>query len=130
MRRVFSARSAHARRTLGARLGGPAHLRSLRRTAVGSFTLAEARPIDAVAADPTAAVLDPAAALRDLTRLRVDPEVARAVGHGARLPADALGATGPGPFAVLDEAGALLAVYERRGDGLKPTVVLATEVTG
>ena len=31
---------------------------------------------------------------------------------------------GPGPYAVVDEPGALLAVYERRGAGLKPAVVL------
>jgi hypothetical protein len=47
------------------------------------------------------------------------------VGHGSPLP-DALVAPGePGPFAVLDAAGALLAVYERRGSRLAPTVVLA-----
>ena len=34
-------------------------------------------------------------------------------------------AAGPGPFAVLDGAGTLLAVYERRGAGVKPAVVCA-----
>ena len=34
---------------------------------------------------------------------------------------------GDGPFAVVDDGGALLAVYERRGAGVKPAVVLATE---
>ena len=34
---------------------------------------------------------------------------------------------GPGPFAVVDERGELLAVYERRGAGVKPAVVLAPQ---
>ena len=112
---------------LGARLGGPAHLSALRRSAVGSFTLAEAVPIDRVAADPPAAVLAPATALRDLPGLTADAATAAAIAHGARLPGDAMGAVGPGPFAVTDERGVLLAVYERRGDRLKPSVVLVTE---
>ncbi|MFM8238209.1 MAG: tRNA pseudouridine(55) synthase TruB [Actinomycetota bacterium] len=115
---------------LGAHLGGPAHLAALRRTAVGSFTLAEARSLGVIAGNPAAAVVGPAAALRDLDRLTADRATAGAIGHGARFPVDALGASGDGPFAVVDEGGALLAVYERRGEGLKPTVVLATEVTG
>src|SRR5262249_14926560 len=41
---------------LGAALGGCAHLAALRRTRVGSFTLAEARSLDAVERDPDAAL--------------------------------------------------------------------------
>jgi len=115
---------------LGTRLGGPAHLAALRRTAVGSFTESESRVIDAIVADPSAAVVDPATALRDLDRLIADPTSAGVIAHGARLPGDGLGAVGPGPFAVVDGDGSLLAVYERRGEMLKPSVVLATEVTG
>jgi hypothetical protein len=73
-------------------------------------------------------VVSPAAALRDLAALTADPATATAIAHGARLPADALGAAGAGPFAVTAGDGTLLAVYERHGEGLKPTVVLATEV--
>jgi tRNA pseudouridine55 synthase len=115
---------------LGCALGGCAHLGTLRRLRVGSFTLAEARPVEAVEADPDAAVLAPADSLRAMERVVVaDREQSRAVGHGATfaagalLPADA----GAGPFAVVDDAGELLAVYERRGGGVKPAVVLATE---
>src|SRR4051794_24098965 len=116
---------------LGAALGGCAHLGSLRRLRVGSFGLDEARPIEAIEADPDAAVLTPAHAMRDLEEVRIDGERARAVGHGATFAAPALlGETaGDGPFAVVDEAGELLAVYERRGGGVKPAVVLATEAT-
>src|ERR1700704_6679463 len=47
---------------LGIALGGGGHLRNLRRTAIGSFTVDEARPINAVNDDT---VLPPAVALRD-----------------------------------------------------------------
>jgi tRNA pseudouridine55 synthase len=116
---------------LGVALGGCAHLAALRRTAVGSFTLAEAHAIDAIEADPEAFVVAAADALRDLARVTADTEQARAVAHGATFAAPALvdDDAGPGPFAVVDEGGVLLAVYERRGAGVKPAVVLATEAT-
>jgi tRNA pseudouridine55 synthase len=116
---------------LGAALGGCAHLGALRRLRVGSFTLEEARPIETIAADPAAAVSPPAAAVRDLEAVTVDDERARAVAHGATFAAPALVGehAGAGPFAVFDGAGTLLAVYERRGGGVKPSVVLAAEAT-
>jgi len=54
---------------------------------------------------------------------------ARAVAHGATFAAPALlgDDDGPGPFAVIDDHGALLAVYERKGGGVKPSVVLAPQ---
>ena len=114
---------------LGAALGGCAHLGSLRRLRVGGFTLDDARPLEAIEADPDAAVRVPTDAVRDLERVRVDAERARAVAHGATFAGAALVGedAGPGPFAVVDEADTLLAVYERRGGGVKPSVVLATE---
>jgi len=111
---------------LGAALGGCAHLDALRRLRVGSFGLDEARDLDTIAADPTGALLPPVAAVRDLARVPVDDEQARAVRHGMTFPGSALGAAaGDGPFALVDGAGALLAVYERRKGGFKPTVVVA-----
>jgi len=116
---------------LGAALGGCAHLGSLRRLRVAGFTLEDARPLEAIAADPDAAVRPPSEAVRDLEFVTVDPERARAVAHGATFAAPALlgDREGAGPFAVVDDAGALLAVYERRGAGVKPAVVIATEAT-
>jgi tRNA pseudouridine55 synthase len=116
---------------LGTSLGGCAHLGSLRRLRVGGFTLDDARPIEAVEADPDAAVRPPTEAVRDLECVTVDAERARAVAHGATFAAPALlgDRVGAGPFAVVDDAGALLAVYERRGAGVKPSVVIATEAT-
>ena len=108
---------------IGTALGGGAHLRNLRRTAIGSFTLADARPLAELGAD---AVLDPAAALRDYPAVTAAGDLVAAVGHGKVLPADALGAAGPGPWAVVDESGTLLAMYEAHTDRtVKPAVVLA-----
>jgi tRNA pseudouridine55 synthase len=127
---------------LGQALGGGAHLRQLRRTAIGSFGLDEATPLASVA------LLEPAAAMRDYPSVVVGPELAAAVGVGKVLPAEVLlaevrppsspplvplpgadpagdPADGPGPWGVLDADGALLAVYERHRQGtVKPAVVV------
>ena len=112
---------------LGIRLGGVAHLAVLRRLRVGSFTLDEAHTLTEIEADADAVVLPPATAVRDLERIDVDPEQARAVAHGVTFPATVLAGAdaGPGPFAVIDGDGDLLAVYERRRAAVKPAVVLA-----
>lgn len=114
---------------LGTALGGCAHLGELRRLRVGSFVLDEAHTLDAVEADPERFVLTPATALRDLPEVVVGGEQARAIAHGATFAAPALlgDLDAPGPFAVVDERGELLAVYERRGAGVKPAVVLAPQ---
>jgi tRNA pseudouridine55 synthase len=113
---------------LGALLGGPAHLEALRRLRVGSHTLAEAHGLEAIESDPDGTLLTPLDAMRDLERVDVDAEQARAVRHGATFTGSAVAARGDGPFALVDPEGDLLAVYERRGPGLKPTVVVAAPV--
>jgi tRNA pseudouridine55 synthase len=110
---------------VGAALGGCAHLSALRRTRVGSFTLAEARPIEAVEAAPADAVLPLTTAMRDLERVDVDTEQARAVSHGVSFAAGALVTRGGGPYALVDPEGSLLAVYDTRGAALRPAVVVA-----
>ncbi|WP_208029672.1 tRNA pseudouridine(55) synthase TruB [Rhabdothermincola sediminis] len=109
---------------LGAALGGGAHLRHLRRTAIGSFTEAEAWPVEQVGPE---VLLAPAAALRDYPQVRVDERVAAEVGVGKVLDRSRLGVgEGEGPWAVLDAGGALLAVYElHRAGTVKPAVVVA-----
>jgi tRNA pseudouridine55 synthase len=107
---------------LGTALGGGAHLRRLRRTAVGRFTGEQAVALDEVGPDD---VLPPAAAVGHLPAVVAGPDVADAVGFGKVLDVDW---PGEGPWAVLDGTGdgRLLAVYERYGDGrAKPSVVLA-----
>ncbi len=94
---------------LGEALGGGAHLRRLRRTRVGSFGLAETHRVNSVS---EACVLSPAQALRDLVQVEVDTETSLLVHHGHALDGVALGASGDGPWALLDSTGQLLAVYE------------------
>jgi tRNA pseudouridine55 synthase len=100
---------------LGRLLGGGAHLRNLRRTAVGSFGDDEARPPGACE------LIAPVEALRDYPRVVVDDGAADMVRHGRVL--DRF--TGDGPWAVVDSTGSLLAVYESFGAAAKPAVVIA-----
>jgi tRNA pseudouridine55 synthase len=101
---------------LGHLLGGGAHLRNLRRTAVGPFTIEEARAPDAVE------LLPPIESLRALSTVVVDGDVVPLIANGRVLEAP----DGTGPWAVVDGAGRLLAVYEAFGAGrAKPAVVLA-----
>jgi tRNA pseudouridine55 synthase len=111
---------------LGTALGGCAHVECLRRLRVGSFGLEEAHPLDEIESDPAAVALSPLEAMRELERLDVDDETARAVCHGMTFPAGALGEQGDGPFAVVGPADVLLGVYERRRAGIKPAVIVAS----
>lgn len=104
---------------LGHLLGGGAHLRRLRRTAVGLFTIDDAAPPD------DCELLPVAEAVRGLVGVTVGPDVARLVGDGRVLPRPTQ--HGAGPWAVFDEDRCLLAVYEAFGDEqAKPAVVLPT----
>ncbi len=107
---------------LGVMLGGGAHLRGLRRTRVGSFSVAEARKLGELRPEH---LLAPAAAIRDLARVDVDAAAAHRVCHGLGLDRVRAGATGSGPWAMVDDAGRLLAVYGPDGtDGMKAACVL------
>ena len=107
---------------VGTALGGGAHLRDLRRTAIGSFTADQGRPVEALTEE---ALLSPAEALRDLDAVMVDETVAGDVAHGKVLERAQLGVRGSGPWPVVGEDGTLLAVYEpHRGTTAKPSVVL------
>lgn len=114
---------------LGSALGGGAHLESLRRLSVGSFSVEEAVCLDRLADDPMARVLSPAQTLRDMRHVTVGDDVAEDVAHGAVLDTASLGGEDAGPWAVLDGSGRLLAVYETvAGAGMraKPAVVLTS----
>ena len=116
---------------LGAALGGCAHLGG--------------------AAPPARRVVLASTRLVRSTAIEADPDAARALARGrdarprarsrstrsrrarsrtaprSRRPRCSATTTAPGPFAVVDERGVLLAVYERRGGGVKPSVVLAPQ---
>ena len=99
---------------LGEALGGGAHLRDLRRTAIGSFAIEEAVPLDDVGVER---VLAPVDALRDYPAVAIDDDAARDVSHGK-----ALAGLPSGAVRVVSPDGRLLAMY---ADGL-PQVVLAS----
>jgi tRNA pseudouridine55 synthase len=103
---------------LGTLLGGGAHLRNLRRTSIGDFT-----EHDALAPEQVK-LLEPITALRSMTKVIADEATATAIRNGRSLPAW----PGASPWAVVNEQGALLAVYEADGDVAKPSVVLAEAI--
>jgi tRNA pseudouridine55 synthase len=113
---------------LGGALGGVAHLRALRRTAVGDFTLDAARPLEAL--DPES-LLPVSAAVRALDAVTADEMIAAFVANGRLLGPEVFPAHGDGPWAVFDGEGTLLAVYEHhpKTGMLKPALVLARGVT-
>lgn len=112
---------------LGVALGGGAHIRHLRRTAIGSFAVTDATPLAELAERD---VRSPADALRDYPAVVVDAAGSAAVSFGKALPVETFGITGddvrgPRVWRVVDEAGDLLAVYEHeRGALATPAVVI------
>ena len=132
-------------RDLGARLGGAAHLVSLRRTGVSPFEVSEAAGLaelsdrDAI----TSRLLDPLMALQGLPRLLVSEEESGLLGHGRTVPyhpadgraneaehppSDAEVRCAVGPFdpgvASADERDlALVAVVSATAQGWRPLVV-------
>lgn len=126
---------------IGRALGGGAHLRNLRRTAIGTFTLEEAVSLEVLESLDVAAarrILQPVVTcVRGLSLLVATEDLVAAVSVGKVLPASLF--SGPPPWAVVvaaetsnDNASArLLGVYEpfanaRVGDDMaRPVVVLA-----
>jgi tRNA pseudouridine55 synthase len=90
---------------------GDAYCEQLRRTAVGPFR------VEAATGEPLAA----SAALSFMPERILEAPEAKRVAHGAALPATD---EDEGPLRLTHE-GRLLAVARRRGDALRPEVVLA-----
>lgn len=106
---------------IGVALGGGAHLRHLRRTAIGSFSLIDAQTIEAVSPD---AVIPLDQALRDLPTIEVGTDVASLIANGRVLDLEQLGhPEGDGPWPVM-VAGELLAVYASHKGRAKPEMVI------
>ncbi len=104
---------------LGTALGGGAHLRDLRRTAVGSFTLDDAVALDAFEAEPLQALAPVRSMLRDLPAIEVDDTVANQVRNGRSLGESA----GSGRLVIVHND-VVLAIYEAIDGELKPVKVL------
>jgi tRNA pseudouridine55 synthase len=108
---------------LGRALGTLAHLDSLRRTAVGRFTEADAHTLEDLATPGrlAAAVLDPAAAMASTATRALTPAEAAALATGRTLDP-----TGRGdPVAAVGPDGQLVAVIQDSAGRARPKVVLA-----
>ena len=100
---------------LGSVLGGGAHIRALRRTRSGSFSLADAEPPEQAPLRP------PGELMRDLSQIRLDSDEAARVRNGSHLRSARY--VGAGPWALFDPDGRLVAVHEHEGDRLRATVL-------
>ncbi len=112
---------------LGTALGGGAHLRHLRRTAIGNFGLTESCKLDEL----SRATVQPAIGLvRALTEIRVGEELVDEIAHGKVLDRRLVEVAGAGPWALCSVAGELLAVYEAwTTERIKPSVVLVQPIS-
>jgi tRNA pseudouridine55 synthase len=113
-------------RDLGAALGVGGHLRALRRTAVGGFTLAEASTLEELTArvesggTPIGLTLDEAAT-RFFVRRDASPDEAATLSHG--VPLSTVGIDGP--YAVFAPSGSVIAVVAERDGKARAEVVFA-----
>jgi tRNA pseudouridine55 synthase len=98
-------------RDVGAALGVGGHLTTLRRTAVGPFTLDDAHGLDELA-DHLDVIPIADVARRSFPARDLDDAMASAVRVGRKLD---LTLDAAGPVAVFDAAGEFLALYEQRG---------------
>ena len=118
---------------IGQLLGCGAHLEALRRTRAGQFSVADALTLEAmerVGGTIHSRLVAPNALLAGMAAVTPTEEGQRRAGNGNTLAPAHLESAFPGPSGdarvrVLDPSGELLAVAERRADGLlHPLVVL------
>ncbi len=103
---------------VGTSLGCGAHLTRLRRTRIGPFDA------EGAAAPETPGILLPLErAVSHLPRVDLDPEEAKAAGHGRILGPAGLA----GPYGVFSPEGRLLGVYEDEGTKARPQVIIAPD---
>ncbi|AZZ49141.1 tRNA pseudouridine(55) synthase TruB [Rathayibacter rathayi] len=113
-------------RDLGAALAVGGHLRSLRRTVVGPFSVAQAGEIDEL--DVPAALLSPTQVAGELfPLLRLDAQEAGDLANGKRIPAPEAVAGAKGLFAAVGPGERLIGLAERHGTQLKSVVNFPTE---
>ncbi len=105
-------------------LGGSAHLTALRRTRIGSLSIAHSVVVEDLA-NWEDYLVSPSVALADLPAVIVDEDTASGVSHGMQfVGGEMTGAPVDVPFRVIDDAGELIAVYECDGHKARPEVVL------
>jgi len=111
---------------IGRHLGGVAHLRNLRRLAVGPFTVERSHPLAVLAEGGRDLVEPPAAAVAALDRVEIDDALAVRMRRGYQPSPLELGLAGDGPWAVFAPGDSLVAVWERAVAGApRAAVVLA-----
>ena len=103
---------------VGAALGCGAHLTRLRRTAIGPFDVADARPPDRPGAPAPVE-----RAVAHLPRVDLEDEEARAASNGRVLAPAGL----DGPYGVYGPDGSLIGIWSDRGANARPEVVLARQ---
>ncbi|SEF32527.1 tRNA pseudouridine55 synthase [Amycolatopsis pretoriensis] len=107
-------------RDLGADLGVGGHLKALRRTTVGPFTLAKARTLDQLEEQPELSLDLDAAVAAAFPRRDLDAATAKAVRHGQRIPAAGL----DGTYGVFGPDGRVLALAADEEGVSRAVVVL------
>lgn len=116
---------------LGRLLGGGAHVRELRRVAVGRFDVTDCVSLDVLTEDNVGESLRPVSdCVRALSHVAPDDVIRGAVKVGRVLPESMFETSGPAPWAVVD-GDDVLAVFEpfsnhKVGEGMaRPAIVLS-----
>ena len=105
---------------LGRALGGSAHLRNLRRIAVGGFDQSECSRLEDVVVHP------PITAVRTMSRIVASDEMKAMIKNGRELEKF----DSPAPWVLVDDTNAVLAIYVQSATGrAKPSVVMANAVS-
>ena len=117
-------------RDVGEALGCGGLVEVLVRTRIGPFRLEEAVTLDGLSAESLPGLLRPAVeAVAGLPRRVLEPGEITAIAAGRRLPTvpDEVGAQGPGPIALVDADGRLIALAEVHPDAgqIQPRKVFA-----
>ena len=107
-------------RDLGAALGVGGHLTSLRRTRVGRFTLADARPLDEIAEAPRLTLTLDEACLLMFPRRELTAAEAEATGNGRPLTPAGI----DGVYAACAADGRVIALLRDEGPRTKSVVVI------
>lgn len=110
-------------RDLGESVGTGAYLTQLRRSEVGSFSVADAAAPDEIAAAPagTCCWLPASAAVGGLQQRQLTADERVVVGHGGRIAVDA---SWVDDVALFDETGALIAIAAAEAGVAAPKIVL------
>jgi tRNA pseudouridine55 synthase len=115
-------------RDLGAALGVGGHLTALRRTKIGSYSLAQAQELEGITGEALAVLPIEQAATQQFKVRALSEQDVIDLRHGKRL--RAIDETESAPTAAIDADGNLIAMLTRSGNAAKSLVVFAFDQTG